>query len=80
MPSQQAIVVWDEDRGYEDLILEVVGVYDVSILSADEPGALLEWLHDLGYSFPEEGGPILDAYVEEGGWYFVAARVLPTKR
>ena len=61
MPSQQAIVVWDEDRGHEDLILEVVGVYDVSILSADEPGALLEWLHDHGYAFPEEGGPILDA-------------------
>ena len=145
MPSQQAIIVWDEDRGHEDLILSVellgspegawvvpvpalpevqaasadwfemladltrpeieerivytpgiivgeeavvdesvkllsreeVGVYDVSILSADEPGALLEWLNDNGYAFPENGGPILDAYVEESGWYFVAARVLP---
>ena len=147
MPAQQAIIVWDEDRGHEDLILSIellgspeaawvvpvpalpevepasadwfetladltrpelrerivymseivvaeqvgvgevvdvdllsreeVGIYDVSILSADEPGALPEWLHDNGYAFPEEGGPILDAYVEEGGWYFVAARVLP---
>ncbi len=146
MPSQQAIIVWDEDTGREDLILSVellgspeaawvvpvpalpkvqpasadwfemlaidtepglevktkyvygnceltvgdqievdvqllsreeVGVYDVSILSADEPGALLDWLNDNGYAFPEEGEPILDAYVEEGGWYFVAARLLP---
>ncbi len=148
MPAQQAIIVWDEEKGHEDLILSVellgspeaawvvpvpalpevetarpdwflqlsyvtkpiveyrtetiyreaggpitvgeevevevevisreeVGVYDVSILSADKADALLEWLHDNGYPFPEEGGPILDAYVEEGGWFFVAARVLP---
>jgi hypothetical protein len=147
MPAQKAIIVWNEDRGHEDLILSVellgspeaawvvplpalpevkvaspdwfpylidvtqprveyrdktvyhdgaclimtvevekgvellsreeVGVYDVSILSADEPGELLDWLHDNSYSFPEEGGRVLDAYVEEGGWYFVAARVLP---
>ena len=145
MPAQQAIIVWDEERGHEDLILSVellgspeaawvvpvpalpevqpastiwferlafrtrpkieervkyvsemivaeevvvgegvellsreeVGIYDVSILSADEPGALLGWLRENGYAFPVRGGPILDAYVEEGGWYFVAARVLP---
>jgi hypothetical protein len=149
MPSQQAIIVWDEDRRHEDLILSVellgspeaawvvpvpslpevktaspkwfeqlseltaprieekweecddcpdgcdcvttvgaevgvellsrdqVGVYDVSILSADEPGTLLDWLHENGYAFPQEGGPLLDTYAEEGGWYFVAARVLP---
>jgi hypothetical protein len=61
----------------ELLSREQVGIYDVSILSADEPGALLDWLNENGYAFPEEGGPLLDAYVEEGGWYFVAARVLP---
>jgi hypothetical protein len=143
MPAQKAIIVWDEDKGHEDLVLSVqlsgspeaawvvpvpslpevqaasprwfkqlsaltqpnietrveyvtivevekevsegiellsreeVGVYDVSILSASEPGALLDWLNDNGYAFPEDGGPILDDYVEEGGWYFVAARVLP---
>ena len=58
---------------------EEVGVYDVSILSADEPGALVDWLNENGYAYPEEGEPLLDTYMEEGGWYFVAARVLPGK-
>jgi hypothetical protein len=56
---------------------EQVGIYDVSILSATESGPLLNWLNKNGYTFPEEGGPLLDTYVKEGGWYFVAARVLP---
>lgn len=143
MPAQKAIIVYDEERGHEDLILSVqllsqgpeaawvvpvpsppevdtasaewfvqlsdlthpqvvtevvrvfieapiagvqegvevlsreqVGVYDVSVLSSDEPGALVEWLNENGYTFPQEGEPILDAYIEEG-WYFMATRVLP---
>lgn len=64
----------------ELLSREQVGIYDVSILSADEPGALLDWLNKNGYAFPDEGGPLLDTYIEEGGWYFVAARVLPGER
>ena len=67
-----------EQGGVEVLSREQVGVYDVSVLSADEPGALLEWLNENGYAFPEEGQPILDAYVKEG-WYFMATRVLPGK-
>jgi hypothetical protein len=59
---------------------EQVGCYDVSILSANEPGALLDWLNDHGYAFPAKGGPVLDTYVEEEGWYFVAVRVLPGER
>ena len=55
---------------------EQVGVYDVSILSSDQPGELFEWLNENGYAFPEEGRPLLDTYETEGGWYFVAVRVL----
>jgi len=62
--------------GVEVLSREQVGVYDVSILSSGESGALLEWLNENGYTFPEEGEPILDDYVEEG-WCFMATRVLP---
>ncbi|MBN1978872.1 MAG: DUF2330 domain-containing protein [Anaerolineae bacterium] len=63
--------------GVEVVERERVGLYDVSILSADDPAALLEWLDANGYAFPDEGEPILDSYVRDGGWYFVAARVLP---
>jgi hypothetical protein len=62
--------------GVELLSRQQVGAYDVSVLSAERPGALLDWLDENGYAFPEEGQPILDAYVQEG-WYFVASRVLP---
>ena len=65
-----------ERGGVEVLSRERVGVYDVAVLSAEEPGALLKWLNKNGYTFPEEGLPILDAYLKEG-WYFVATRVLP---
>ena len=63
--------------GVEVVERERVGLYDVSTLSADDPAALLEWLDENGYAFPEEGGASLEAYVRDGGWYFVAARVLP---
>jgi hypothetical protein len=67
----------DASRSSVELLSrERVGVYDVSVLSAEEPMALLEWLNEHDYDFPKEGEPILDAYVEEG-WYFVATRVLP---
>lgn len=65
-----------ERGGVEVLSREQVGVYDISILSADEPGPLLEWLNENDYTFPEEGQPILDAYIKEG-WCFMATRVLP---
>jgi hypothetical protein len=63
--------------GVEVVERERVGLYDVSTLSANDSAALLEWLDENGYAFPEEGGAILEAYVRDGGWYFVAARVLP---
>jgi hypothetical protein len=81
-PSGQKCVeaIAEAPAGVDLLSREQVGIYDVSILSADKQGALLDWLNTNGYAFPEEGGPLLDTYVEEGGWYFVAVRVLPGER
>jgi hypothetical protein len=62
--------------GVEVLSRQRVGVYDVSVLAADRPGVLLDWLDENGYAFPAAGEPILDAYVAEG-WTFVATRVVP---
>jgi hypothetical protein len=76
--SFEAVTVGEEVE-VEVISREEVGVYDVSILSADKAGALVDWLNENGYAYPEEGEPLLDIYMEEGGWYFVAARVLPGK-
>ena len=66
-----------QDEGVDLISREQVGIYDVSVLAADDPRALLDWLNENGYAFPERGEPILEAYVQEGGWHFCAARVFP---
>jgi hypothetical protein len=72
-------VVGEQVEAVQVVSREQVGIYDVSILSAKEPGALLDWLNENGYAFPVEGKRLLDAYVRESIWYFVAARVSPEK-
>lgn len=51
-----------------------VGIYGVSILSATDPSALIEWLNENGYKFPEEAKEIVDFYIAKD-WYFVAMRL-----
>ena len=51
-----------------------VGIYDVSILSATDPSALINWLNENGYKFPEAAGEIVDFYIAKD-WYFVAIRL-----
>jgi hypothetical protein len=64
-PAGPPVAVWER---------MVVGPYDVAILSAQDPAALVDWLNSNGYSFPEEGGDILDYYITKE-WYFVAMRI-----
>ncbi|MCK4785571.1 MAG: DUF2330 domain-containing protein [Desulfobacteraceae bacterium] len=52
----------------------IISPYDVAILSAQDPTALVDWLNSNGYSFPEEGEKILDDYITKE-WYFVATRI-----
>ena len=51
-----------------------VGIYDVSILSATDPSALIEWLNENEYKFPDEAEEIVDFYIAKD-WYFVAMRL-----
>lgn len=60
--------------GVEVLERKRVGIYDVSILSATDPSALIEWLNKNGYNFPEEAESIVDFYIAKD-WYFVAMRI-----
>jgi len=63
-----------EAPGVELLERKRVGIYDVSILSATDPSALIEWLNENGYNFPEEAESIIDFYIAKE-WYFVAMRI-----
>ena len=53
---------------------DVIGGYDVTILSARDPGALGRYLADNGYTLPAGARPILSDYVEER-WSFVAIKL-----
>lgn len=57
-------------------IIEIkkVGYYDVTVLQADDPKALANWLQKNNYEFPSEATPILQGYVEKK-WYFVAVKI-----
>lgn len=59
--------VWEE---------ESVGIYDYAVLSATDPQALVGWLNDHGYPFPEGGDEAIDHYIDKE-WYFVAVRIHP---
>ena len=52
----------------------VVGEYDVTILSADESSALVDWLQGSGYAVPDASAELLGEYIT-GGSYFFAAQV-----
>ena len=53
---------------------KAVGPYDVAILAAEDPAALVDWLNSNGYSFPEAGEEILNEYISRQ-WYFVASKI-----
>ncbi len=61
-------------EGVEVIDEQVVGPYAVAILSADDPTALMDWLSENGYFFPEAGEEIVAEYIEKE-WYFVATRI-----
>ena len=58
---------------------KTVGKFDTAILSAKDPSALLNWLDENNFYFPENGKPALDFYVNKK-WYFVAMKVINTEK
>ncbi|MFH1236391.1 MAG: DUF2330 domain-containing protein [Parcubacteria group bacterium] len=53
-----------------------IDYYDVTVLTSDEQGALVNWLQEHEFDFPDSASYILNSYIENG-WYFVAMRVNP---
>ena len=49
-----------------------VDEYDILILSAKEGRALDQWLRDNGYRIPEGGPGVLQSYIKQGMYFFVA--------
>jgi hypothetical protein len=49
-----------------------VDEYDVLILSADDSGALIDWLSEHGYRVPQQAGAVVQSYLKQGMKFFVA--------
>src|SRR5262249_37640294 len=49
-----------------------VDEYDVLILSADDSGALLDWLNDRGYRVQQQAAGVVESYLKQGMKFFVA--------
>lgn len=61
------------DDGEVDVVAEyLVGEYRVFILSAEESGALQEWLDGHGFQLAPGADPILAEYIEAGSFFFAA--------
>ena len=49
-----------------------VGIYEIVILSADESGALIDWLTIHGYGVDGSAEALLGEYIEAGAYFFAA--------
>jgi hypothetical protein len=56
--------------------LGTVGPYDYAIIKNSDPGQLVKWLRDNGYTIKTSDEPIINQYVKEGNT-FVALRLKP---
>jgi hypothetical protein len=62
--------------GVEVVDRSVVGPYDTSTITAEDPDAMYVWLQSNGYAFPDSAIPTLDRYIAAGS-SFIALRLAP---
>ena len=51
-----------------------VEYYDISVLEANDSGALVRWLNENNYYYPERSSYIFDSYINNK-WYFTAVKI-----
>ena len=64
-----------EEGGTPRVVVEAeysVGIYEIVILSADESGALIDWLTINGYGVDGSAEALLGEYIEAGAFFFAA--------
>jgi hypothetical protein len=60
--------------GVEVLSRELVGIYEIEVVTTHDPDALPGWLQGHGYSVDDQARRVIELYVDRG-WVFVAARL-----
>lgn len=62
------------DKGVNVVETKKVEYYDITVLEADDPEALVKWLNDNKYQFPTSAKYLLDDYISNR-WYFTAVKI-----
>lgn len=58
----------------EEISKNRIGIYDASVLKANDGNALNEWLAKNGFKMPEKSESVFNHYISNG-WYFVVLRI-----
>jgi len=61
--------------GVEVVQTQKVDIYDLTTLKATSAEALINWLNDNNFAFPENKKKVLDYYIQNGNYYFVANKI-----
>lgn len=74
--SGKGVVPMAAEKDYGVTVVETkkVDYYDVTVLQSDDRDALVKWLNENKYKFPEEEKYILNDYIDNN-WYFVAMKI-----
>jgi len=51
-----------------------VGLYDVNVLSINDPEIFVDWMYSHNYYLPDRALPIIEDYVKRN-WYFIVAQI-----
>jgi hypothetical protein len=62
------------DSGVDVVREDNVGVYNVKVIDAEEPGPMIDWLRENDFAFRDEDKGVFEDYIDRG-WCFVVARV-----
>ncbi len=74
MPLLEREVMMGVDKGVYVLETKQVEYYEIAVLAASDGDALVEWLNENGYEYPESAGYVLEGYIQNG-WYFTAVKI-----
>ena len=63
-----------ESKSVEVIEEKTIDIYDTAILKATDDKALVNWLNEHKYTFPEDKSYMLKEYIDNG-WYFAIAKI-----
>ncbi|MCA9249938.1 MAG: DUF2330 domain-containing protein, partial [Phycisphaerales bacterium] len=76
VPSLMGVPAKSASSDVKILQTTTAGVYDVSIIKANEAAAITDWLTSNGFACPPTATPVIADYIKDD-WCFVAAKVAP---